>query len=46
MVAAFSQDISMFLPLLYTYEVYPRCWNVLEAYLSQAKAHLTDIRQV
>ena len=46
MVAVFSQDISVFLSLLYTFEVYPRCWNVLEAYLSQSKAHLIDIRQV
>ena len=46
MVAAFSQDISVFLSLLYTSEVYLRYWNVLEAYPSQAKAYLTDIRQV
>ena len=46
MTAAFSQDISVFLSLLYTSDVYPRCCNVLEAYPSQEKAHLTDIRQV
>ena len=40
MVAAFSQDISVFLSLLYTSEVYFHCWNVLEAYPNQAKAHL------
>ena len=46
MVVAFSQDISVYLSLLYTSEVYHRCWNVMEAYSSQAEAHLIDIRQV
>ena len=46
MVAALSQDISVFLSLPYAPEVYFRCWNFLEDYPSQAKAHLTDICQV
>ena len=46
MVAAFPLDISVFLSLLYAPEVYLRCWNLLEDYPSQAKAYLTDIRQV
>ena len=45
-VAAFPQDISVFLSLPYAPEIYRRCWNFLEGYPSQAKAHLTDIRQV
>ena len=46
MVAAFPKDISVFLSLPYAPEVYLRCWNLLEDYPSQAKAYLTDIRQV
>ena len=45
-VAAFSQDIFVVLSLPYAPEVYLRCWNLLEDYPSQAKAYLTDIRQV
>ena len=45
-VAVFSQDIYMFFSLLCALEVYLHCWNVLEDYPSQAKAHMTDIRQV
>ena len=46
MVVAFPQDIFVFLSLLCAPEVYLRYWNFLEGYPSQAKAHLTDIRQV
>ena len=46
MVAAFPQDIFVFLSLPCAPEVYLRWWNFLEVYPSQAKAHLTDIRQV
>ena len=46
MVAAFPLDISVFLSFPYAPEVYLRCWNLLEDYPSQAKAYLTDIRQV
>ena len=45
-VAAFPQDISVFLSFLYTPKVYLHCWNFLEGYLSQGEVHLTDIRQV
>ena len=46
MVTVFPQDISMVLSLPYAPEVYLRYWNLLEDYPSQAKAYLTDIRQV
>ena len=46
MVAAFPQDISVFLSFPYSPEVYIRCWNFLEGYLSQGEVHLTDVRQV
>ena len=46
MVAAFPQDISVFLSFPCSPEVYLRCWNFLEGYLSQVEVHLTDIRQV
>ena len=46
MVAVFPQDISMVLSLPHALEVYLRYWNLLEDYPSQAKAYLTDIRQV
>ena len=46
MVVAFLQDISVILSLPYVPEVYLRCWNLLEDYPSQAKAYLTEIRQV
>ena len=36
----------MFLSLPCAPEVYFRYWNLLEDYLSQANAYLTDIRQV
>ena len=45
-VAAFPQDISVFLSILYALEAYLPYWNFLEDYPSQAKAHLTDIRQI
>ena len=45
-VAAFPLDISVFLSLLYTSEVYLHCWNFLEGYPSQNEVHFTDIRQV
>ena len=46
MVAAFLQDIFVVLSLPYAPEIYLRYWNLLEDYPSQAKAYLTDIRQV
>ena len=46
MVAAFPLDISVFLSLPCTPEVYLHCWNFLEGYLSQDEVHFTDIRQV
>ena len=36
----------MSLSLLCAPEVYPRYWNLLEDYPSQANAYLTNIRQV
>ena len=46
MVAAFPLDISVFLSLPCTSEVYLHCWNFLEGYPSQNEVHFTDIRQV
>ena len=46
MVTAIPPDISVVLSLPYALEVYLRYWNLLEDYPSQAKAYLTDIRQV
>ena len=46
MVAAFPQDISVFLSFPCAPEVYLRGWNFLEGYLSQGEVRLTDIRQV
>ena len=46
MVAAFPQDISVFLSLPCAPEVYLYCWDFLEGYPSQAKFALTDNRQV
>ena len=45
-VATFLQDISVFLSLPCTLEVYLHCWTFLEGYPSQAEVHFTDIRQV
>ena len=46
MVAAFPQDIFVFLSLPYAPEVYLCCWNFLGDYPSQEQDHLIDIRQV
>ena len=46
MVAAFPQDISVFLSFPYSSEVYLRRWNFLEGYISQGEVDLTDICQV
>ena len=46
MVAAFLQDIFVVSSLPYAPEIYLRYWHLLEDYLSQAKAYLTNIRQV
>ena len=46
MIAAFPQDISVFLSLSCASEVYLYCWDFLEGYLSQGEVHLTDNRQV
>ena len=46
MVAAFPQDISAFLSLPYSFEVYLRRWNFLEGYISQGEIDLKDICQV
>ena len=45
-VAAFPQDISAFLSFPCLPEVYLRCWNFLEGYISQGEINLTDICQV
>ena len=46
MVAAFPQDISVFLSFPYSSEVYLRRWNFLEGYISQGEVDLIDICQV
>ena len=46
MVAAFPLDISVFLSLPCTSEVYLHYWNFLEGYPSQDEVHFIDIRQV
>ena len=46
MVAAFPLDISAFLSFPCSPEVYLRCWNFLEGYISQGEVDLTDICQV
>ena len=46
MVAAFSLDISVFLSLPYTFEVYLRRWSFLEGCLEQDEAHSIDICQI
>ena len=46
MVAAFSLDISVFLSLPYTFEVYLRRWSFLEGRLEQDEAHSIDICQI
>ena len=46
MVAAFPQDIYVFLSFPYSPEVYLRYWNFLEGYISQGEVDLTDICQV
>ena len=45
-VAAFPQDISVFLSLPCASEVYLYCWDFLEGYPSQGEVRLTDNRQV
>ena len=42
----FSLDISVFLSLPYTFEVYLRHWSFLEGCLEQEKAHFIDICQI
>ena len=46
MVAAFSLDISVFLSLPCTFEVYFRRWSFLEGCLEQDEAHFIDICQI
>ena len=46
MVAAFSLDISVFLSLPCTFEVYLCCWSFLEGGLEQEEAHFIDICQI
>ena len=46
MVAAFPQDISVFLSFPCSSEVYLRRWNFLKSYISQGEVDLTDICQV
>ena len=46
MVATFPQDISAFLSFPCSPEVYLRCWNFLECYISQGEIDLADICQV
>ena len=45
-VAAFSLDISVFLSLPCTFEVYLCCWSFLEGGLEQDEAHFIDICQI
>ena len=45
-VAAFSLDISVFLSLSCTFEVYLRRWSFLECGLEQDRAHFIDICQI
>ena len=46
MVATFSLDISVFLSLPCTFEVYLRRWSFLEGCLEQDEAHFIDICQI
>ena len=46
MVAAFSLDISVFLSLPCTFEVYLCRWSFLEGGLEQDEAHFIDICQI
>ena len=46
MVEIFPLDISVFLSLPCTSEVYLHYWNFLKDYPSQDEVHFTDIRQV
>ena len=46
MVAAFSLDISVFLSLPCTFEVYLRRWSFLEGGLEQDEAHFIDTCQI
>ena len=45
-VVAFSLDISVFLSLPCTFEVYLRRWSFLEGGLEQDEAHFIDICQI